>query len=230
MQENGLTYQDIEEIKVANVKIVEKINDMYDYTFVCVRYDQLEEVLKNVSGRIVTMVNTIDSLPLNIIRCFPGAGGYIENGVLYASFTPQYIQRTTLEHNEELETMLKDSRIPYQIVKNMVNWQIAHLALVVPLADVYYKTFTPEKVYQSWILMKDVAKQLKSNFTIVKKKGVDISYKLILVSHLPTILLAFILRCVYRSRFAQQFMYPHSMNASSEMRLLHDTFYAHLSQ
>ena len=45
-----------------------------------------------------------------------------------------------------LSAIFRQSRIPYQIVRDMHDWQICHLAMVVPFADAYYETNNPKKI------------------------------------------------------------------------------------
>ena len=44
-----------------------------------------------------------------------------------------------------LSAIFRQSHIPYQIVRDMHDWQICHLAMVVPIADAYYEADNPKK-------------------------------------------------------------------------------------
>lgn len=148
-------------IKKADVKIIGKLenNDKHDFIFLTVKenhvHTALKELSSNLSPNIVTMVNTLEPYSDweeicgkgRIIPAFPGAGGSFDNGILKAALIPYFIQPTTFseinakitERVISLSTILKKSKIPYQIVKDMHVWQLCHLARVVPIADAYYK-------------------------------------------------------------------------------------------
>lgn len=89
LKSQGLRYIDNHSIKKAFVKITERVdvNDIYDYIFVTVRYEQIEtalaELKSNISNNIVTMVNNPNGYSSweniigigRIIPAFAGAGG-----------------------------------------------------------------------------------------------------------------------------------------------------------
>ena len=155
---NGLRYYKNGKVETANIMVIDKLedDDKYDYIFLPVRTEQLKQALyelkSNKSPNIVTMVNTLEKYEElekicggnRLIPAFPGAGGSIDNGILNASLTPKIIQPTTFgelgkrktNRTAELSEIFRRSRIPYQIVPDMHNWQISHLGMVVPIADV----------------------------------------------------------------------------------------------
>lgn len=186
LQKNGLLYEIKGKIYKADIAVIEKLktDDKYDFIFVTVKENQVHTALKelsdNISSNIVTMVNTTEPYSSweklcgkgRIIPAFPGAGGSFDKGILKAALTPWIIQPTTFaeidgnktERLKTLSVILKKSKIPYQIVKDMQQWQLCHLALVVPIADAYYKAQIPEKVWKESEIMTKTAKQVKANF------------------------------------------------------------------
>lgn len=245
-EKNGKTYK-------ADVKVIGTLQngDIYDFIFLTVRENQvhtaLEELKCNKSTNIVTMVNTLELYGNwenlcgrgRIIPAFPGAGGSYENGVLKADFTPPFIQATTFaeidgsktERLKKLAAVFKTARVPYRIVKDMHAWQVCHLALVVPLADAYYKAENSEAVWKESNVMNETARQIKSNFQKLYRSGVKLSPpKMHLFRLLPVGILQSILTPIFKSRFAHIFMYRHSMNARDEMKELHDQFYGYLKE
>ena len=254
LMENGLQYHSARKVKKANIKVIDKLSDddCYDYIFLTVRAEQLHTALDtlkaNKSPTIVTMVNSIEDYEVwesivgkgRILPAFPGAGGGFENGVLNAKLTPGLIQPTTFgeisgersQRVQSLKRMLKGAKIPCQIVSDMHAWQLCHLAMVVPLADAYYMTDgEPEKVSNDKRVMKQTAKQLRNNFYMLKHLGISISpVKMNIFRFLPLWLLRFILGRVYRSHFADIFMYRHAMKAKEEMHTLHTEFYDFLQR
>lgn len=252
LQRSGLTYVMKGKIHNANITVIEKLenHDYYDFIFVTVKENQVHTALKelsnNISPNIVTMVNTLETYSGweelcgkgRIIPAFPGAGGSFENEVLKAALTPWIIQPTTFaeidgsrsERLISLAGILRKSKIPYQIVDNMQQWQLCHLAMVVPIADAYYKAKNPEKVWEESKIMVETSKQMKINFEALYKRGVKLSPRKMNIFRLfPTCILTIGLTLVFRSSFGNMFMYQHSMNAPDEMRQLHNQFYQYIN-
>lgn len=252
LQRSGLMYEIKGKVHNANITVIEKLenNDNYDFIFVTVKENQVHTALKelshNVSPNIVTMVNTLEKYSSweelcgkgRIIPAFPGAGGSFENEVLKAALTPRIIQPTTFAEIDgsrskrliSLAVILKKSKIPYQIVDDMQQWQLCHLAMVVPIADAYYKAKNPEIVWKESGIMAETAKQMKANFKALYKRGVKLSpRKMNIFRIFPTCILAIGLTFVFRSSFGNMFMYQHSMNAPDEMRQLHNQFYQYIN-
>ncbi|MDE7447138.1 MAG: ketopantoate reductase family protein [Lachnospiraceae bacterium] len=250
-RKNGLLYLKDNKILKANVTIIEKVetDDVYDFIFLSVRENQVHEALSelnsNNSSNIVTMVNTLEPYSVweelcgkgRIIPAFPGAGGSFEGNVLQAALTPRMIQPTTFAeiNGEKTERLLKlaavfkHSRIPYQIVTDMHNWQLCHLAMVVPIADAYYEADYPETAGQDMQIMQKTAKRIKRNFCTLRRLGIALSpKKMNLFRFVPINVLSIGLSVVFKSDFGNMFMYQHSMKASDEMRQLHRQFYKYI--
>ena len=253
LRQEGLRYEVKGKIHKADVKIVDRLEneENYDYIFLTVKENQvhtaLEELSHNVSPNIVTMVNTIEEYENwerlsgegRIIPAFPGAGGSFKDGILKAGLTPYIIQPTTFAeingcHTERLDKLSKifeSSHVPYQIVKNMHDWQLCHLAMVVPIADAYYMARNPKEAWQENEVMQKTAEQMKNNFQTLHKNGIVLSpRKMNMFRLLPVWMLRIGLAIVFKSHFGDVFMYQHSMNAPDEMRTLHEQFYGYLNE
>ncbi len=222
-------------------------DDRYDFIFLTVRENQLhtalEELRQNSSPLIVTMVNSAETSDKweaicgkgRIIPAFPGAGGGFDGSVLNAALTPRLIQPTTFGKTDGKERKLvpvfRRAKIPYQIVPDMHAWQICHLAMVVPLADAYYRTADPENAGRDAALMRETAKQIRDNLDALIKRGIRLSPKKMQVfRRLPVPLVGYVLGFVFRSSFGNRFMYQHAMKAPDEMRQLHKQFYSWLEE
>ncbi|WP_419822749.1 hypothetical protein [Anoxybacterium hadale] len=108
LKRDGLRYNDNGTIKHIFIKVIDKLenNDIYDFIFVPVRYDQAESALtaikNNKSKTIVTMTNTVEYdqwleiVGDRLLPGFPGAGGDIKDGVLYAQFGSEKHQGTII--------------------------------------------------------------------------------------------------------------------------------------
>ena len=247
----GLLYEVKGKIHKANVKVIQKLADdnRFDYIFLTVKENQvhaaLRELSNNDSPNIVTMVNTLEDYHAweeicgrgRIVPAFPGAGGSFEGDVLKAALTPRIIQLTTFgeicgERKErllELAILFKQSHIPYQIVKDMREWQLCHLAMVVPIADAYYEADSPKKAGCERRLMNKTARQMKSNFRTLHRLGISLSpKKMNLFRFFPIPVLSAGLSIVFQSDFGKLFMYQHSMKAPDEMKQLHMQFYSYI--
>lgn len=252
LRKEGLRYEVKGKVHKADIKIIGRLEneDSYDFIFLTVKENQvhtaLEELSHNSSPNIVTMVNTIEGYENwerlsgegRIIPAFPGAGGSFQDGILKAALTPYIIQPTTFaeingcrtERLDKLSKIFKSSRVPYQIVKNMQDWQLCHLAMVVPIADAYYMARIPQKAWKEDNVMQKTAVQMKHNFQTLYKMGIVLSpRKMNMFRLLPTWMLKIGLTLVFKSDFGDVFMYQHSMNAPDEMRALHEQFYGYLS-
>jgi 2-dehydropantoate 2-reductase len=248
-RKEGLRYEIKGKIHKADVKVIDKLEneEHYDFIFLTVKENQvhiaLEELASNKSSNIVTMVNTSEGYENwerlcgegRIIPAFPGAGGSFKDGILKAALTPYIIQPTTFaeingcctERLQKLARIFKKSKIPYQIVKNMQEWQLCHLAMVVPIADAYYMAQNPKTAWKEADVMQKTAAQMKYNFQTLHKSGIVLSpRKMNMFRLLPVGLLKIGLIIVFKSDFGDVFMYQHSMNAPDEMRTLREQFYA----
>ncbi len=216
--------------------------DRYDLVLLTVRENQLhaalEELRKNVSPTIVTMVNSLETYDSweaicgegRIIPAFPGAGGGFDGNVLDAALTPRLIQPTTFGKTDgrerALARVLRRAKIPYQIVPDMHAWQLCHLAMVVPIADAYYEAADPENEGRDAVLMRKTAERIRDSLGVIAIRGIRLSPgKMQVFRLLPTPLVGWILGFVFQSSFGNRFMYQHSMKAPDEMRQLHEQFY-----
>lgn len=108
-----------------------------------------------------------------IIPAFPGAGGSFDGNISKADLTPRLIQPTTFAEINGMETerimmlsaIFRQSHIPYQIVRNMHDWQI------------YYEADNPKKAGKEKNLMCRTAKRMKRNYITLHNLGIVISPK-----------------------------------------------------
>lgn len=251
LKKAGLLYESRGKQHKADVRVIEKLadHDMFDYIFLTVKENQvhiaLSQLCSNISPNIVTMVNTLEPYSEwekicgtgRIIPAFPGAGGCFDSDVLRAALTPRLIQPTTFaeingkktERISKLSLIFERSGIPYQVVKDMHEWQLCHLAMVVPIADAYYESKEPKQVWRERNIMIKTAKQMKSNFKALYHSGIMMSpSKMHLFRLLPVCILRVGLTLTFKSNFGYVFMYQHSMNAPDEMRQLHIQFYRYI--
>ncbi len=252
-RKNGLFYEIKGKTYKAEVKIIDNLeeDDKYDFIFLTVKENQVHTALKelslNISPNIITMVNTLEPYSNwevlcgkgRIIPAFPGAGGSFDNGILKAALTPRIVQPTTFSEIDgsktkrllKLAELLNESGIPYQIVKNMHQWQLCHLAMVVPIADAYYEAQNPKEVWREREIMAKTAKRMKRNFNLLHDSGITLSpWKMNIFRYFPIFILKIGITIIFRSNFGNVFMYQHSINAPDEMRRLHTQFYQYIKK
>ena len=244
LTQDGLLYKRKGKIRKAPVRVLSKLEeeDCYDLILLTVREYQLhaalEELRKNSSPNIVTMVNSLETYDKweaicgagRIIPAFPGAGGGFDGNVLDAALTPRLIQPTTIGktggREKDLARVLHRAKIPCQIVPDMHAWQLCHLAMVVPIADAYYEAADPEHAGRDAALMRKTAEQIRDNLSAIAARKIRLSpWKMQAFRLLPTPLAGWILGFAFQSSFGDRFMYRHSMKAPDEMRQLHEQFY-----
>lgn len=250
LREKGLVFWDSKNnrLEKAEVKVINSLpdNDIYDYVFVTVRYEQIESALSDIknngSKSIVTMVNNPYGYDKwekivgkgRIIPAFPGAGGKIENGVLYYKLTSAFVQPTTFgelsgERSKrimELYDILKSGGFPVSICDNMDAWQKSHLAMVIPMANAIYfdggNNYTTAKNKEA---IHNMSLALKENFNFLKNSGIAVTPPKLNVFRLcPVWLLYSILKLMYNTKFCETLISNHALNAKHEMDLLNHDF------
>lgn len=247
LQEKGLLYQTKGTVLKADVTITNSLEGRYDFVFVTVKYEQLLDALKQVaminSPNIVTMVNTPNGYEEGEmilgkgrwIPAFPGAGGTIENGILKATVTPAFIQKTTYgevdeQHTrrmEELKKIFKKSHIPSEECKNMMDWQLCHLAMVIPMADAIYRDGGDNySTGHNKQVMLQTAKEIQQNLKVLKQRGMSLQpFKMNLFLFVSPKLIAKVLAKLYASNFGTCFINAHAQKARKEMMTLREDYY-----
>lgn len=255
LQKKGLVFRNPQNnrIEKADVKITNVLSDddLYDYIFVTVRYEQIEAALSdlksNCSQSIVTMVNNPFGYDKweqivgkgRIIPAFPGAGGKIEKGVLYYKLTTRLVQPTTFgELSGErsfrimrLHQVLKSSGFPVSICSNMDAWQKSHLAMVIPMANaIYLDGGNNYTTALNRAAISNMSLSLKENFDFLRASGIMVTPPKLNVFRLcPIWLLELILKQMYKTKFTETLISNHAINAKQEMSVLSNDF-AELAQ
>ena len=181
----------------ANVTVISRLktDDIYDYIFVTLRKDQLKGALhllgQNQSKNFVFMVNTssgysdwIGQIGLErVIPAFPGAGGKVENGIVYYSLTSRFVQPTTLgeidgkttQRINELVKILRNAGFPTSISKKMDSWHKSHVAMVCPLAyGIYFDGGNNYTFSKNKMAIIHMNKALKETFSFLKNSGIGV--------------------------------------------------------
>ncbi len=161
LKENGLQYSEKGEVKSIKVNVIDKLenDDIYDFIFVTVHYDQSESALlalkDNQSKNIVMMTNSSMGFSTwqnivgdRILPAFPGFGGQIKDGILYARFAPKFLIATMVgeisgletERIENLSKIFKTAKLPCTINKDMEAYLITHsISDIALLGGLYFE-------------------------------------------------------------------------------------------
>lgn len=223
-----------------------KLEETFDYILVTVHYDQVQSALTELKGNksstIVTMVNNANGYkkwrdtvgPGRLLPAFPGAGGKIENDILYYQLTPKFVQPTTFGELDGalsdrailLSHLFKRSNVPHSISKNMDAWQKSHLAMVTALASgIYFDGGTTYTTSRNRRAIRHMSLLLKSNFNSLKRIGIPIMPKRLNIFRLlPLWVLDTTLTLLYRTKFAESLINNNAQAARNEMLLLEKEF------
>lgn len=250
LNNNGLVLQKNGQKKAQkiSIKIISELDedDIYDFVFVTLRKEQVRDSLpilkKNKSQNFVFMVNNpsgydewINALGFErIIPGFPGAGGKIENGIVFYEIVSGLIQPTTIgEINgsisiriRDLRTILKNAGFHVSFSKNMDAWQKTHVALVGPLGDViYFDGGNNYSVARNSLAIKQMNLSLKENFNFLKDSGIGIMpWKLNIIRLIPLWILNLIMKFTFNTKWAESVICNHALNARNEMKVISNEF------
>ena len=255
LQEKGLLLQRAmcsqAETEAIAVRVVSELrpDDAYDYVFVTLRAEQVEEALPvlaaNASGCFVFMVNHAGGYDRwesiigkgKVLVAFPGAGGRIdEEGKVFYSLTSRLIQPSTLGEPDgsltprirELRRMLRKAGFPTAGCRNMDAWQKTHLALVCPLAcAIYCDGGNSRTLANNRQVLTQLCKALRETFAFIHRSGIGITpgkYRLMHIIPLP--LMRFVLSRIYASSWAETFINDHTRHARGEMMYLTEALIA----
>jgi len=244
IQKNGQSKP--EKIPVGVTSEIQSGN-YYDFVFVTIRKDQVQESLSEIaqinSKNIVFMINNpsgysewINAIGLEkVIPAFPGSGGKIENGVVFYELVNKIIQPTTIgelsgkitPRIKELKTLLSKSKFHVSISENMDSWQKTHVAMVAPMGNVIYldggNNYTVSKNSE---VIRQMNLALRENFVFLHKSGIGIEpNKLVFFRFCPLWLLNILMKYVYNTKWAETVICNHALNAKHEMRVISKEFF-----
>jgi 2-dehydropantoate 2-reductase len=249
LQLNGLLLSENGKKTVKpNVTVISelKTDDVYDYIFVTLRKDQVSDALlllsQNQSKNFVFMVNTasgyadwIGQIGLErVIPAFPGAGGKVENGIVYFSLTSRFVQPTTLgeidgkatQRISELVEILRNAGFPTSISKKMDRWQKSHVAMVCSLAyGIYFDGGNNYTFSKNKPAIIQTNRALKETFSFINNSGIGIEpVKLNLFRIIPLPILNFFMRLIFNTKWAETVISNHALAARDEMEMLFNEF------
>jgi 2-dehydropantoate 2-reductase len=195
LKRNGLVYNHNGTIKKISINTIEKLDndDIYDFIFVPVRYDQAESALStiknNKSETIVTLTNTIEYdswleiVGERLLPGFPGAGGDIKEGILYAQFGSEKHQGTIFgeinglrtERVKELAKIFELVDLHYEIQNDIQAFHVSHAALAIVNKHFYTKDGMVDiETARSESVLRKIAVDIKQNIRLVEQAGIPV--------------------------------------------------------
>lgn len=247
LQKNGLRYSDKGTVQHARVKVIEKLEDqeIYDFIFVPVRYDQAESALEairnNQSKTVVTLTNTVgyDSwlaiVGDRLLPGFPGAGGDIKDGILNAKFGSKNVQRTVFgeisgektDRVMRLAQLLEAANLPYEIPDNIQAFHVSHAATAISMKHFYTADGIVDlRTAKSKRVLRGVAMDMKRNTRMVEQAGIPLTpAKMKIIGKLPTWLIVLMFRIMLNIRFTRDVLLGnHALAARPEVMMLDSAF------
>lgn len=244
LQENGLRYSAKGKIITLTVSAIEMLanDDVYDFIFVPVRYDQMKSALTvlkdNKSKNIVTLANAVfydnwvSIIGDRLIPGFPGAGGDIKNGILHAKFNSKRLMGTVFgeingqktERLNRLIQLFEQSGLPYTVEDNIQAFHLSHAAIIAPIRNFYTDSgIVDMKTAKSSAVLGKLAKDIKDNFAILEKKQIPVTpANTKIIAKLPNWVIVFAFRLMLLFPFTKDVLFgDHAKRAKDEPLLLH---------
>lgn len=248
LQEKGLQYNDKGTVRTVPVKVIDTLenDDVYDFIFVTVRYDRAESALlalkDNQSPNIITMTNSpigfsswLGIVGDRLLPAFPGFGGQIKDGVLYARFMPKFLVATSFgemngavtERIVKLSQVFQAAKLPYAIKKDMQAYLITHSVSDIALLGGLYSgnqeinSITPGTRKTA----RKITVTLKAYLRAIRKAGIAVDPPVFkIVPKLPSFMLDVLFIAWLRTNMVKDMMMPDYAYAANQevVRLQND--------
>jgi 2-dehydropantoate 2-reductase len=247
LRNKGLLYYEENTLKEVSIKIIDKLenDDIYDYIFVTVRYEQIEGALMDIkdnnSKNILTLSNAVvyDSwikiIGNKLIPGFPGAGGDIKEDILHAKIGSKNIQGTTFgeingektDRIIEIAKIFETAKIPFEISNDIRAFHITHAAISMANKHFYTENGMVDSTSaKSMKILESIAIDIKSNLICIEKMGISIMPpKMVILKKLPVFVFVLIFYIMLSIKFAKDVLLGnHARNAKNEVLLLNKDF------
>ncbi|GFP75459.1 ketopantoate reductase family protein [Clostridium fungisolvens] len=255
LKENGLQYNEKGVVKSIKINVIDKLenDDVYDFIFVTVRYDKSESALlalkDNKSKNIVTMTNNSigfstwqDIVGDRLLPAFPGFGGQIKDGILYARIPPKFLIATMFgeisglvtERIENLTKLFETAKLPYTINKDMKAYLITHsVSDIALLGGLYFGNKTiDEETSRTRKTAHKITITLKAYLRAIQKAGISINPSIFrIILKCPNFIMDFFFMLWLRTKMVKDMMLPdYASSANSEVVQLNNDLLKFLSQ
>ncbi|MDG0813506.1 ketopantoate reductase [Cohnella rhizosphaerae] len=237
LKDNGLQYHEKGAVKSVKVNVIDTLenDDVYDFILVAVRYDRSESALlalkDNQSKNIVTMISNsigfsswLDIVGDRLLPAFPGVGGQIKEGILYARIPPKALMATTFgeinglvtERVEKLVKIFETAKLACAMNKDMKSYLITHSVSDIALLSVLH---LDDKTVKTRKTAHKITVTLKSYLRALQKAGVAINpatFKIVL--KIPDLILDFFFMIWLRTKMVRDMRLPdYAGNANNEI-------------
>lgn len=233
--------EDIERVRISCVRTIDE-SVWYDYCFIAVRYDQVEELLPSLArvrcGNLVSMVNSPEGLgilrsvknPAVLLCAFPGAGGRREGELIIYHILSPLVQSTAVGYAMKSRKgeacrcaeLLKGAGFPVSMYDDIDSYLLTHVALIAPLCFLVYALDASLPETQAWRIAID---SLKEGLGSIKDERHTIRpRRLGLLRYLPRPLLSACLRILSATEFFETVIAAHARYATDEITLMCHSF------
>jgi 2-dehydropantoate 2-reductase len=237
LADNGFRYSEKGTVRTAPVNIIGRLeaDDVYDFIFVAVRYDQMESALEslreNQSRTLVTLSNavTYDRFTAisgsRLLPGFPGAGGDIKDGVLFADFAGKTyfgeIDGSRSDRVRELAGVFERANLPHEIADDMIAFHRTHAAFIAPTRHFYADgKVLDAKTARGFATLGKLADEIKRNMAsldILTPASMNV------VAKLPKWVIVGIFKIMLALPFTQDVLLGnHAQGTVAEVALLHE--------
>lgn len=255
LKEKGLQYNEKGAVKSIKVNVIDTLenDDVYDFIFVTVRYDRSESALlalkDNQSKNIVTMISNsngfsswLDIVGDRLLPAFPGAGGQIKEGILYARFPPKVlvaamfgeISGLVTERTENLAKLFETAKLPYAINQDMKAYLITHSVSDIAMISVLHSEdkIIDEKTAKTRKTAHKITITLKTYLKAIQKAGIAINPSVLkIVPKFPNLILDVFFMIWLRTKMVKDMMLPdYAISANNEMVQLNNDLLKFLNQ
>jgi 2-dehydropantoate 2-reductase len=177
-----------------------------------------------------------------ILPAFPGFGGQIKDGILYARFAPKFLIATMFGEISGLETervknlakLFKTAKLPYAINKDMKAYLITHsISDIALLGGLYFENnISDKKMARTRKTARKITITLKTYLRAIQKAGVDINPPVFrIMLKCPNFVLDFFFMIWLSTKMVTDMMLPdYANNANNEVVKLNNDLLKYLSQ
>ncbi|MDR1539580.1 MAG: ketopantoate reductase family protein [Clostridiales bacterium] len=246
LRENGLKHSEKGLIKTVPVNLIESLerDDVYDFIFVPVRYDQMPSALMaiqaNRSENIVTLANTTgydewtSIIGGRLVPGFPGAGGDMKDGVLYGKFGKKVqgtifgeINGEITKRIEQLASIFESACLPYEISKDILAFHLSHAAFVAAIRNFYAKSgMLDARSAKRRDILRKVATDIKQNVHLLEQAGISIlDPKTRIAGKMPSWAVIAVFRLMLSMKFTRSVLLGSHALAAKEEILRIDKFF-----
>jgi 2-dehydropantoate 2-reductase len=249
LQSKSLLYADKGVTKALSVNVIEQLadDDLYDFILVPVPLDRMKSALlalrDNRSKNIVTLGNGVDYdawcsiVGERLLPGFPGAGGDIKDGVLYAKFEPRILGGTTFgeidgditDRVKRLAALFESAGIPKRIPEKILYFHMSHAAIVMSVVHFYSDTGIIDlSTARGTETLRKVAADIKLYTGVLKRAGIPLAdRKAKALAAIPEWLIVLVFKLMFNFDFTARVLLlgSHAKKAREEILLLQEGFH-----